>query len=474
MNRLIKFSAALFFTATLMFAQGVGSQGVTDARSLGMGKTFAASSFGLDALGQNPANLFSDTLKSVEIELPIPIPNIAGSVGSNFFTIENYNYYFGTKVIDPTDGSVTGRILTDTDKNNLKNLFKDGGTIVTDVNVLLFNISIRPTKGSGTFAFSISDRISGIFTMPSGLIDLALDGNTPKKIYNFNDAKLNASWLRKYSFTYSNKLKFLPKVFKSFKIGASLNIVNGFAYASLNRINTELSTGDNNVITGKSDMIAYSTFAKEFNVHYDFDKTANTNYSFNPFPTPAGSGVGFDFGFSAKINNKLSLGLSFTDIGNIKWDKNVAMFTSSKDFSIDDITDSAQLDTLKNRLTGKNNGRFINSVTTPMTSAMHLGASYIVTSKLLLALDYHQGFNDQPGNTKDPRFSLGVDWHDLGVVNIRTGFSVGGFEKFNWGLGLGLDFGLLEINFGSPDFQYLFSPNSAKRVTFAMNSKWKF
>jgi hypothetical protein len=475
MKKIIGFSAAiLILSATLTFSQGVGSQGVTDARSLGMAKTFTTSTFGLYAVGKNPANLFDDSLKSVEFAVPLPIPNIAASVGSNFMTIDNYNYYFGTKVTNPLDGSVTGRILTAADKENLKEIFKDGGTVVSDVSVQLLSISVRPSRNFGTIAFSVSDRVSSITTFPNRLVELALDGNTPKQVYNFNDTQFKASWLRKYSLTFSRSFNFLPKVFKSFNLGVSLNIVHGFAYAALDRINTELSTGDANVIAGKSDMIAYSAFASEFNVHYDFDKLPKNDFSFAPFPTPAGSGIGLDFGISTKLSNVFSVGFSVTDIGNIKWDKNVAQFSSNKDFSIDDITDKDQLDTLINRITGKDNGKFIGSITTQMATALHLGASYIVTPKLLLALDYHQGFNDEPGNSKKARFSLGIDWHNLGVFNLRSGFSVGGFEKFNWGLGFGLDFGILEMNFGSPDFQYAFSPSTAKRITFAVDSKWKF
>ena len=474
MKNIIRFSFAIFILiSATIYSQGVGSEGVTDARSLGMAKTFTSSTYGLYAVGKNPANLYGDSLKSVEFVIPFPLPNISASVGTNFITIDNYNYYFGTKVTN-SDGTTTGRVLTTADKNNLKDIFKDGGTFTSDVNLQWFSVSVKPSDSFGTIAFSISDRISSIITLPNGLVQLALDGNTPKQVYNFNDTQFKALWLRKYAFTYSRELNIFPKVFKSFNVGVSLNIVQGFSYAALDQINTQLTTGDSNTISGQSNVVAYSAFSTDFKVHYDFDKTPKQDFSFTPFPTPAGSGTGFDFGINAKLSDVFSLGLSIIDIGSITWDKSVAQFSSNKSFSIDDITDQAQRDTLVNRLTGKNNGKYISSITTQMATAFHLGASYILSSKLLLAADYHQGFNDQPGNSKIARFSLGLDWHDIGVLNIRTGFSFGGFEKFNWGLGLGLDFGILEMNFGSPDFQYAFSPSTAKRITFAVDSKWKF
>jgi len=65
---------------------------------------------------------------------------------------------------------------------------------------------------------------------------------------------------------------------------------------------------------------------------------------------------------------------------------------------------------------------------------------------MLVAIDYNQGFNDQPGNTTKPRTSIGADWV-LGTIAVRSGFSFGGIDNFNWGFGLGLDFGILALNF---------------------------
>jgi len=92
---------------------------------------------------------------------------------------------------------------------------------------------------------------------------------------------------------------------------------------------------------------------------------------------------------------------------------------------------------------------------------------------LLLAFDYNQGFNNQPRNSKEPRFSVGADWI-LGTLSLRTGFSFGGFDKFNWGMGVGFNFGFLELNFGTPDFQSVVSPGNAKRISFAFDSIWRF
>jgi hypothetical protein len=471
MNNFNQMVVIIFFTFSgLIYSQ---SSTAANARSMGMANTFTSSSYGIDALGKNPANLFRDSLKHIELITPLPIPNLSINVGSNILSLDDYNYFFGIKNKD-ANGKDIGRILTTSDKDRLKNLFSNGGNVFLDESLMLFGISIQPNKSFGTIAFTISDVISANATFPKGIVDIAMSGNVSNSVYNFNDTQFKAWWLRKYSFSYAHELNIFQHIFKSFSAGISINLIQGFAYAGIDHINTQLQTGDENVITGQSNFLAHAAFSPSFNVKFDFDKTDKTNNSFSIFPIPAGTGLGIDLGINAKLSNSFSVGLALTDIGSITWNKNVAEYSTNKPVFIDDITSKDQRDTLVNHLTGKNSGKYINSFSTQLATAMHLGTSLRLTN-LLLAFDYNQGFNDQPGNSKLPRFSVGTEWiPNWWVLQFRTGISVGGYDKFNWAAGLGLNFGLLELNFGSSDFQYAFAPNSTKRITIAFDSKWKF
>jgi hypothetical protein len=94
--------------------------------------------------------------------------------------------------------------------------------------------------------------------------------------------------------------------------------------------------------------------------------------------------------------------------------------------------------------------------------------------ELLIEFNYHQGFNEMPSNSKKPRFSLGTEWIPVGWFKLRTGISFGGYDKFNWAAGLGFDSGILEFDFATAYAHSLFDGNSAKRLGFAMSSRWKF
>ncbi len=478
-NKILTALVALILT-TEIFAQAGGSIGTADARSASMGKTSNESTFGLHALGSNPANLLWDSGKSVELILPLPLPHISASAGTNFLTLDEYNYFFGYKTKDQ-NGNTVGRYLNDADKKTLQNLFANGGTVTTDAQIQLFAIAISPSEKFGAVAFSISDVISSNLTFPKGIVDLGLEGNLPNRVYNFNDTKLKSWWLRKYSISYARNLNFFP-AFKNVSFGASFNIINGYAYVGLDHVNTELQTGSGNVITGKGDFLAHSAFSPDFNVKYNFDSTyQKKDANFSLFPKPAGTGLGIDLGLSLELNDVWSFGIAVTDIGSVNWNNNVAEYSSNQPIYLDDLSSKSQRDSLEKALTGKDSGKYIKEISTPLATAFRFGAACRLDrlmdgnfpGRMLLAFDYNQGFNEQPTNSTKPRFSLGADWV-LGVFAFRTGFSFGGFDKFNWGLGVGFDFKILELNFGTSDMQSAVSPNSAKRITVGMDSRWKF
>ena len=120
MKLLIKIFIALLFTLEV-FAQGGGSVALSDARSVALGKTYTISSRGINAFGINPANLAIETDRTVELKTIFPIPNLSYIIGNDFFSIEDYNYFFGGEV--NAAGETVGKTLTDGEKQEFKDLF---------------------------------------------------------------------------------------------------------------------------------------------------------------------------------------------------------------------------------------------------------------------------------------------------------------------------------------------------------------
>ena len=449
------------------FAQ-YGSAGSIDARSMSLGKTYNANTSGIYSIGINPANMMFSPDSHFEFATVLPLPAISMKAGDNFMSFNDFNYFFGG-----VDGNA--RILTSADKQRLSDLFNNGGRLFADLSVNEFSAMYKARSNIGAFALSMVDYIGVSFTVPKSIVEIGLNGNQANQVYSFNDAATKSWWIRTYALSYARELPEIDqKIFNKIAVGISIKMVNGFSYAGMDHINTTLGTGASNQINGNADMVGYAAFSPSFGSVYSFD-SSNSAASMGFFPKPAGSGVGFDLGVAASMEKAWRFSLSITDIGSIKWDNNTAQYSASGNFSVTDLTDKSQLDTIKNKMIGK--GEFISGFSTSLPTALRAGVSYnlnsVIPGSLLLAFDYNQGLNDFPGNSKNPRFSLGAEWTLLGWFNLRTGFSVGGMDGFGWALGIGLDAGLVEFNIATSDMNQVVLGNDAKMYTVAFGSRWK-
>ena len=187
----------------------------------------------------------------------------------------------------------------------------------------------------------------------------------------------------------------------------------------------------------------------------------------------------FDIGFAATLK-EWAFSLALTDVGLIKWDKNAAEFNSFGYLYIDDISNEDQLDSAKESITG--DSKKIDHFYTGLSTALRVGVSRMLwegatkfPGSLLLAFDYNQGLNEMPGNSVQPRFSIGAEWKPMDYFPyLRTGFSLGGGLGFGWAFGLGVDAGLLELHFATSDMQSVVAPNATKTLSVSFGSRWKF
>lgn len=463
------FSAVIFLLSINIFAQ-FGSAGVKDARSAGMGRTNNASSLGLYSVGINPANLLYEHQTNFEISSILPMPTVSFRTGSDFITFDQFNYYFGGVNGEP-------RYLSDEEKNKLHSLFADGGFVFASAAAELFSISYKPQNQTGVFAFSIYDFAFLKLNVPNAIVDIALSGNPIGSTFNLDEGEIKGWWLRNYVVSFAKSFPEF-KILDDFSAGFSIKLIHGYSYIGTHKNFTHFTTGESAEITGKTDLKGYSSFSDNFGVNYDFDSVSRKS-DFSLFPSPAGTGFGFDFGFAASSDN-WNFALSLSDIGSINWTSNVAEFSSFGYIYLDDLTNKEQRDSIKKIITGESHK--IENISTNLATTLRAGVSYLFgrdlknwPGSLLLAFDYNQGFNEMPGNSTEPRFSVGTEWKPMDwFPYLVTGFSYGGELGFNWSFGLGIDAGILDLHFATTDMQTAFAPNSSKTVSVALSSRWKF
>jgi hypothetical protein len=308
-----------------------------------------------------------------------------------------------------------------------------------------------------------------------------LFGNQPGRAYDLSETRFDAWVLRSYSLSYAlDVANFLRMPVKTLRGGISLKYISGIAYTSLRMPNTSLTTdADYFGINVQSEIAFRSAISPDFGVTYDFQEGSRES-NISPFPEPAGYGIGIDFGVASDINDRLTVGLSITDMGAMSWDTETAEYASATQFVLDDLTETEVVDSLFDTILG--DGEFVDGYSSQLPTALHLGGYYKVgnmdTKKfspiLLVSVGYHQGFNNLPGNSTIPRFAIGLEWQVAKWFALRTGTSLGGRDDIDWALGFGIDASVLEFHFATTNMTGALGSASNKIVSISMGTRWKF
>jgi hypothetical protein len=455
--------------------QTVAQEERTNTRGMGMARTSVIASRGLDAVGINPANLAYQEGKTVTIGfIPFGV-----HVGSNFLDYDLYTTYF-TGI--ETDSGRVGKYLTPQDKQRILDAFPGGiGSLFTNVDLRLFGLAIEVPK-IGTFAFTVSEHVDGFVSLPRDYVEFLLNGNPPGTTRNFSDTDVRAAWTREYTFSFGRSLQRLSFT-KTLEAGISLKLIHGYGYSALERFNSRLETASNGTLTGTVGFAARSAGV-------DFMAGDNAGgYSF--FPAPAGVGFAIDLGVSALVKDFISVGISLTDVGSMKWSRNAREVSVDTTVVLDDPFSAAEkLNFINvgepfsgNGTTIRESKQDLDGFYSTLPTQLRIGVALQIDKwpgtqdfpgSLLVELDYNQGFKDLPGSTTSPRFSLGVEYLPLEWLPLRTGISVGGTDRFNVAFGFGVNLGSFVFDLATENVNWIVAPRSFSYASVGMGMKFRF
>ncbi|HTR81028.1 MAG TPA: DUF5723 family protein [Bacteroidota bacterium] len=454
-------------------------------RTIGMARTFTASSRGLDAIGLNPANLALDDRGST---VTFEIAPLGFRVGSDLINYQIYQDYFtgmdslaanGQPAHDQNGKTIRiPKQLTQSDKDAILGLFP-GGTAHTqfDFDVTEFGFTIH-SQTLGGIGFSVSDQVGINLDLPEGYLKLFLDAFPENgATYTLDNTSVNASWLREYNFSYARMLPFQTRWLKNISVGIGIKYVQGFGYFGTDHytgnihITPTVNTLDDGTtivtpgpLTGTLNFLQYQS-------HIPFDSIGNY------VTKPAGTGIGFDVGVNGEVFQAMNVGISVTDIGKVTWNKFTKAIEGTGGFTVSDIN---QQDSVKNAFKGQT--RDTTSFKSSLPGALNIGAALQVDKapfvshfpgQLLVAADMHFGFNNEPGNSTSPRFSLGTEYRPIGAFPIRTGISIGGRERFTWALGFGINTPVWDLDLGTESIALLTNPNGFRNGSFTLGMRFR-
>ncbi|MBM2839768.1 MAG: hypothetical protein HW412_296 [Bacteroidetes bacterium] len=436
----------------------------SNIRGMGMGRTFVASSRGLDAVNINPANLaVSDNSMVTFSILPFGV-----HVGSDFLDYELYTRYF-TGV--QTDSGRVGRYLTEQDKKIILSSFTDPiASTFAELEARLIGVTFR-IEELGAGALTVTDRVGAFADVPRDYLEFLLNGNPVGSSYAFHGTKVQASWTREYALSLGVDV---PVDFlKSFAVGAAVKIVHGFGYYEVQRFNTSLTTDEHATLTGSVDFLARRAGVDPSDARFIG--------AYKLFPSLAGKGIGVDLGLRGDVNEFLSLAVSVTDIGSLRWNRKTEESFADTTIVVDDPLGEAQRSIIEDVVSGETRpaGRF----STPLPTTLRFGAVVEVQKlpemddmpgELLLEINYNQSLVETPYSTKNPRVSLGVEYKPISWLPLRSGVSFGGTDHMNLALGFGITLSVFDFELASENVTWLFVPNSFSRGSVAMGTRFRF
>lgn len=460
---------AFIILLAVLLVQNVYSQKFYDVRSMSLGRTSVSNSTDLDALNNNPANIYNQRSSNA--------PSVYFSAGTNFNFLSN-SEYLTIDFLDKyfTENSILNPVyLTDEDRAFILN---NAGNQPVNLSAFLRSIAVViNTKSIGSFGFSIDDRASGDFKVSRDFLDLGLYLPVINKVYDFSQLKYNASWIRQLNFSYANKVNLGKKSFlKDLNFGVSVKPQFGLYYSETKSNNLSIYLNDNLEVHSAGTMELLFSGVSDYNA---------IQFSL----APAGFGFGFDAGINGTLkdiskHHRINFGLSIVDIGYINWTKNTNNYFYNGNYVVTDITNQQQLDSLKNIIKGTRTN--VESFVTTLPTNVRFGVTYKFFKKALTGKsndesnelasvtgEYIQSLTENLSSTLKPVFGFGGEFNVGDVFYPRIGVAVGGLEKYVMSLGFGFVAGPVIIDIGTYNISSIFKLMNTSKLSGGFSMKFK-
>ncbi|MAL16150.1 MAG: hypothetical protein CL670_11780 [Balneola sp.] len=479
MKKSISLIILLLAASTVVYGQ---SRHYT-SQSLGMGSGGTAYVDGYHANFVNPANLMLDTHRK---NTQVGIANIGFKAGGSLGNISVYNEYL-----------TSGQLITDDVRSSMLDSWFGNSSENTREISTTFSISpIGFSHRGSNQAFSLASRvrITEDISVSKGLAELYFYGldsdkfSTPTPIdFSSNTvafAEVSVGYARHIDFIEIPDLLFAKDI--ELFVGVAPKYLYGIYTANLD-FNSDLlinngSDGSNFRINHRFDyslqtigelsrqLQAYST-AYQQNSDADFGDYVDVgDAASNDLGSAQATGFGLDLGATVQMDissvpiplfmdkkKTLRISMSLTDLGKLNYDNDASSVQAVTDeFTYEGVGNDDDVntffdnlsDSLQSDVYGNFNAVGTNGINYNLPSMFNFGAS-LEMGKLLLALDYGKGFNNNGINSDRSVLSLGAQYKLLGFIPIRVGTRMGGYSSVAYSAGIGLDFSFLEFTVGA-------------------------
>lgn len=271
---------------------------------------------------------------SVYIGLPV-ISGINVNINNNFF---NFSDIFKVS----TEGDSTISIFhPDYDISKFTSKLKDVNNLEPQVAVQLFGLGFNAGRDLYIF-LDINERVDIDFALPGDMLKLAFEGNEQflgDKI-DLSSLRTNITWYREAGLGFSKDIT------RRLRLGIKGKLLFGVANASLDNRALSVTVQDDFTHTVDADLMANISAPVDFymdedniidSVSFD-DERFETNKGIADYLLKTGNpGFSLDIGAELRLTEKISLSASVTDLGFIKWKRDISNLAAESQFEFSGV-----------------------------------------------------------------------------------------------------------------------------------------
>jgi hypothetical protein len=337
---------------------------------------------------------------SLYIGLPV-ISGINLNVNNNFF---NFSDVFVNGVV--ADSLVT-IFHPDADPSGFMKKIRNINSLEAEASVQLFGLGFSVGRNL-YISFDINERVDANIALPGDILRLGFEGNE-----QFVGSTIDMSSFRGDAVYYREAgLGFSYNFTKDLRLGVRAKVLFGIAGASIDNNALGITVNDDYTHTLNADLQANFSAPLSFylsgqstidSVKFDDSGFDGVNSIVNYLLETQNLGLGLDIGAEYKINEKFKVSAAITDLGYIKWKKDVSNLKAKSEFVFSGID---MLDVYNGTMTFDSLGQVLldslknsfyladskSPFTTYLPMGVTLGGSYNLTKNFSVGLLSHTKF----------------------------------------------------------------------------------
>ena len=361
---------------------------------------------------------------------------------------------------------------------------KDKNSLEPQLSVQLFGLGFNAGKDLYIF-FDINERIDGNIVLPGDIIKLGLLGNE-----QFVGSKTDLSSLRgdlKYYREYG--LGFSKNFTNKLRIGVKAKLLSGIAAGSIENRSLGILVNDDFTHTLDADLminisgpVIYHKDADSLLPDIKIDKTKinTTAQKLDYLVSPKNIGFGIDIGAEYKINDRLLVSAAITDLGFIKWRRDILNMKAESQFEFsglnmtDVLSNTIKFDSLILQMVDSLENSFkVSDSNDPFTTwlpfGVTIGASYNLTKSFSVGM---LSYSRIIGKQIKESLSLSANVNFSNAFSTSLSYTIANSRFDNLGFGLAFRPGVTQFYFIADRIPVTWNKIIIENSTIPLPTSW--